>query len=801
MRKASPFGFALVLLCVTLAGATFHDIIDLHENTSYGTCTMLDSTVTITGIITVGFGTFCGTYSTYTDMYIQDATAGVMLYHPSIPDSFAAGDSVTITGLVEQYRGMTEVVPDEAQTVIHGSGCDIPETTVVTCYEVDNSFHAGYDEPNEGRLVRINDATWSGTWPSSITVSDASGSCDMYLDADTGLGSMTPPGGRFDVVGVIKQYAGFSGPWTSDYQIMPRYESDFIPAPGPAIIEGPEATNLTSSSATITWTTDTASDSRVDYGTTALYELGYVYDGGHVTEHEIDLTGLDASTIHHYKVTSTDGSGTNSSGDRLFITLSAGSTGEIRVWFSRSVDHSYATGDSAEGNADLAQELIDMISAASHSVDVCIYSFTLSDVADELIAAHNAGVDVRVIYDDHLSDLTQINRLISAGIPVIDDTFGSNSGDGSMHNKFVIFDARDATSDTDDWVWTGSFNFTYTGSNNQQNVIAFQDQALATIFTAEFEEMWGSSTNTPNASASRFGDNKTDNVPHHLTVGGVPVEVYFCPKDGATYHICEALATADRSTYFSIFAFTRWDIANTMRDNWENVPYFQLKGVFDSSASGNAYSQWHNMSGGSGSEPWSPAADVHLDNESYSCHHKYAIVDCVDPLSNPGVLTGSQNWSSSAEYDNDENVVFVWDDTIANLYLQEFAERYHNSGGTEPLTRNFDPALAIRAIAGDIQLQWQAISFADSYLVYSDTDAFFAPSPSNQIASLSSLFTSYIDTGAAGNPATNHFYVLRAVDNTATVISESDRVGEFDVSTATPAAVTRPAQERVAVRY
>ncbi len=786
MRKAAPFGAVVVLLWASLAGSTFHDIIDLHENTANGTCTMLDSTVTVTGIITVGFGTFCGNISTYTDMYLQDATAGIMLYHPSIPDSFAAGDSVTITGLVDQYRGMTEVVPDEAQTVIHSTGCDIPETTVVTCYQVANSFDPSYAEPNEGRLVRINDVTWAGTWPSSITLTDATGSCILYLDSDTGLGDMTPPGGRFDVIGVIKQYGGYSPPWTSDYELMARYESDFIPAPGPAITEGPEATNITSSSGTIEWSTDTASDSRVDYGTTTAYELGYVYDASYVTRHEMDLTGLDPSTIYHYKVTSTDGSGTNSSGDRMFITLSAGSTGEMLVWFSRSVDHSYALTDSAEGNADLDQELIDMIGDASHSIDVCVYSFTLSNIADALIAAHNGGVDVRVIYDDHLSDLTQINRLISAGIPVIDDTFGTmNTGVDDMHNKFVILDARDSSSDTDDWVWTGSFNFTYTGTNNHQDVIAIQDQALATVFTAEFEEMWGSSTNTPNAAASRFGTNKTDNTPHTLTVAGVPVEVYFCPTDGSTYHICEALATADHSTYFAMFAFTRWDIANTMRDKWENVPYFQLKGVFDSSASGYAGSQWHNMSGGSGSEPWSPPADVHLDNESYSLHHKYAIVDCVDPSANPGVLTGSQNWSSSAEYTNDENVVFVWDETIANLYLQEFAERYHNAGGTQSLTRNFDPALTARTVGSDIMLQWTPVSFTQSYVIYSDTKAHFAASPSNQIGSVSSLFTSYTHTGAAGDPSTNHFYLLRAVDGASVVISESGCVGEFDLSTST----------------
>jgi hypothetical protein len=37
------------------------------------------------------------------------------------------------------------------------------------------------------------------------------------------------------------------------------------------------------------------------------------------------------------------------------------------------------------------------------------------------------------------------------------------------------------------------------------------------------------------------------------------------------------------------------------------------------------------------------------------------------------VLTGSHNWTSSADAENDENTVVVHNDTIANEYLQGFA--------------------------------------------------------------------------------------------------------------------------------
>jgi hypothetical protein len=51
----------------------------------------------------------------------------------------------------------------------------------------------------------------------------------------------------------------------------------------------------------------------------------------------------------------------------------------------------------------------------------------------------------------------------------------------------------------------------------------------------------------------------------------------------------------------------------------------------------------------------------------------------------PYLITGSHNWSGSAETRNDENTIIVQDDRIANLYLQEFAARYYEAGGTNPI--------------------------------------------------------------------------------------------------------------------
>ena len=52
------------------------------------------------------------------------------------------------------------------------------------------------------------------------------------------------------------------------------------------------------------------------------------------------------------------------------------------------------------------------------------------------------------------------------------------------------------------------------------------------------------------------------------------------------------------------------------------------------------------------------------------------------PQSPPYVITGSHNWSSAAENDNDENTLIIQDLNIANQYMQEFKQRYNDAGGT-----------------------------------------------------------------------------------------------------------------------
>jgi hypothetical protein len=98
--------------------------------------------------------------------------------------------------------------------------------------------------------------------------------------------------------------------------------------PSPAVISGTQSSGVASSSAVISWTTDIPSDSQVDYGITTAYGLSTPLNPTPVTSHQVNLAGLTAGSLYHYRVKSR-GAGTAlaTSGDFTLTTLSSAPAG------------------------------------------------------------------------------------------------------------------------------------------------------------------------------------------------------------------------------------------------------------------------------------------------------------------------------------------------------------------------------------------------------------------------------------------------------------------------------------------
>ncbi|MCB9210603.1 MAG: T9SS type A sorting domain-containing protein [Ignavibacteriales bacterium] len=642
------------------------DIITLRENDSLGDPIFLNQQFTISGIVTS-----TNQFGNNGPASLQDNTAGISVYGSDFSGTVNIGDSVTVTSTIAQFNGLTQFdfFSNGSSVSVHKTNI-IVEPKTVTILEILNQEWNGIEEI-EGSLIRINDVqinssgAFSGGTNYSIT--DPTGTLEMRIDNDvnTIIGSSIPSS-NIDIIGILGQYDP-STPRSSGYQILPRFIEDLITNNEPLILSPIIPADITPNSFTIYFNTIREGNSEVRYGLTNDLEINTIIDEELTTNHKILIDNLEESTLYYCQVLSTNQNGTSQSQIFTASTSSSDTTnGKINIYFNYSVDNSVAYSDNlAIGNVNFKNKLIERINSATYSLDIAVYSFYgLNEVANAIISAkNNRGVKVRVVYDSR--DMQSSMQLLAdAGIGISQ----RQNTDGIMHNKFMIVDARDSIS-SNDWIWTGSWN--WNPLNNRNNVLEINDPTLASAYTTEFEEMWGSSDDVPSSSSAQFGPSKSDNTPHIFNIGGKQIELYFSPSDGTESKISNSIISADSSIFFGLLSFTSDPIFSAINSRYSNG-ISDIRGIIDNvEDTGSEYFNLQSIS------------EVFDYNLSGLFHHKYSIIDSYSSSSDPIVITGSHNWSRSANEKNDENTLIIHDLSIANMYMQEFKARYNELGGSQ----------------------------------------------------------------------------------------------------------------------
>ena len=122
------------------------------------------------------------------------------------------------------------------------------------------------------------------------------------------------------------------------------------------VISAVTSANITSGAATITWTTNEASDTQIEYGLTTSYGSSTTLNSSLVTNHSQEISTLQPSTLYHYRVKSKDAAGNSQiSADYIFTTQSAQSAAPIGYWNFDSVTNNTISDLSGNGNAGALQ--------------------------------------------------------------------------------------------------------------------------------------------------------------------------------------------------------------------------------------------------------------------------------------------------------------------------------------------------------------------------------------------------------------------------------------------------------------
>lgn len=592
--------------------------------------------VTVTGIVTNGdeLGPI---------RYIQDATGGIPFYAPSISDQINPGDEVTVTGEIGFFNGLKQVVSVVSHSV-NSSGNALPTPQVV--------FPSDLGESTEAELVTINNVTFSDggggaqfTGNSTFDFSVNGENAVVYVRTGNPLVGFTIPDAPVNITGIVSQFQG-------TYQVLIRTEDDI----DGNFVDNVKQSNITTTSFDISWESNFNGSTKLIYGLDPADLSNEIDLGGSSSSHSVSLTGLSPATFYYVRVITESMTEVAQSSIRLYSTESL-STGEIRIFFNRAVDNSVSTGVDATylPGAQIEDEIISYIDNAQSTIDMSIYNINRIPIVTALNNAVDRGVIVRYIANNGTNNLALQN-----GNP----TFSNIALNGSalMHNKFMIVD-RESTDNS--WVMSGSTNLTSQNIGDDFNNIVFiQDEALAKAYTLEFEEMWGGSGPNPAIFGVKVGDQKSDNTPHNFIIGGDLVECYFSPSDNTTNAITNALRTAETDVQFATLTFTMNDMRDALIDLHNDG--VEVRGLIENI----------NDQGGDYGDLLNAGVDVKDHPATHDIHHKYAIIDASNPTSDPQVVTGSHNWSASAENSNDENTLIIHSAIVANVFLQEFEARW-----------------------------------------------------------------------------------------------------------------------------
>jgi len=631
-----------------------------------------DSTVVkVRGVVTY-VQPASSTTSTAHIIYFQDRTGGLASYDVK-SDTLFVGDSIEVKGKLVNFHKLQEIKFLDTLTLL-ARGVPLPMAKDLDVSKASEIYESQLVRIMAVQFVEMGSFT-GGTSGTIYHITNGIMQLDVRVPYGTALEGSAIPVGSINLCGILCQY-------DTKYQLMPRTQNDIEKLPGPGLASLPVITTLTDTSFTISWTTLVPGHSYLSFGTTPVFDDSITASiSALVTSHSLTVPGRKPGRLYYFRAATTNTAGTSFSATYPVVTTSSKSSGQIDVYFNYSVDGTLGLQPAANGNVDLQTKLLERISHASKSIDLALYSFddfnsivnaVAKRVADSLIAAKKRGVAIRMVFDDKQSS-SPLAKLIAAGIPVQKRNIADNTG--IMHNKFFIFDGRDTTSAADDWVMSGSWNVTDIGTYlDAQNVVFIQDQSLARIYTLEFEEMFGSSGGTADPNLARFGPIKQDNTPHFTIIHGTRVEVYFSPSDQTTSRIIQALSTANSNIFFGLFSFTRDDIREQLIAS--KTAGVIVRGMIDQQSSELSTLQ---------------SAGIDAMQAGHSVvtglfHHKYCIVDPFSDASDPLVITGSHNWSTAAEADNDENTLIIHSGIVARQYAQEFSKRYKESGGSGVIT-------------------------------------------------------------------------------------------------------------------
>ena len=148
-----------------------------------------------------------------------------------------------------------------------------------------------------------------------------------------------------------------------------------------------------------------------------------------------------------------------------------------------------------------------------------------------------------------------------------------------------------------------------------------------------------------------------------VLIGSGKVATCFTPPSGCGTVIANLISKAEESIYVQAYGFTSGEIAKALI-NASNRGV-KVRVLLDKSNIGAKHSKMRDLR--------KAGIEVLIDEISGIAHNKTIIIDASL------IITGSFNFTTSADIRNTENVIMIRDKQVAQKYLQNWFARYEIS--------------------------------------------------------------------------------------------------------------------------
>ena len=280
---------------------------------------------------------------------------------------------------------------------------------------------------------------------------------------------------------------------------------------------------------------------------------------------------------------------------------------------------------------------------------MAIYGYSATPLIEEALKnAINRGVRVRMVYDvdskgeNIYPDTKKLVSLIKSNKSDINSAESKNI----MHNKFYIFD--------DKILITGSANLSHTDMSgfNSNSILVVKSADIAQVYKNEFEQMF----------LGKFHNDKSLKSKQKFSVSDIDMEIYFSPQDKSiTNAVLPLIRGAKKYIYIPTFVLTEKRVTEELiKAKQRGV---DVKIIIDALNASIKHSKHNELRAG--------GIPVKTENYAGKMHSKSMIVD------DKYTIIGSMNFSYSGENRNDENLVLVKDEKIAQFYKDFFLYQWN----------------------------------------------------------------------------------------------------------------------------